>query len=144
MSDDRLSASVAANPVAVLNHYGQSVWLDYLRRSGRIPASAVGLARHLGVRPVFRLHGGVVERVGVPRSRQSALDRVAREAESRGVHGADSRVVFHAADPERASLLQRRLDVAQVTEFSPSMAIHTGPGVVGVAWLGREGQGRPA
>jgi DegV family protein with EDD domain len=116
--------------------------LDYLRRSGRVPPAAVGLARHLGVRPVFRLHGGLVERLGVPRSRQSALDRVTREAERRGVHEAGRRVVFHAADPDRASLLQRRLGVSQVTEFSPSMGIHTGPGVVGVAWLGPEGGAR--
>ncbi len=33
MSDDRVSASVAVNPVAVLKNYGQSVWLDYIRRT---------------------------------------------------------------------------------------------------------------
>jgi transaldolase / glucose-6-phosphate isomerase len=33
MSDDRLSASVVVNPVAALKQYGQSVWLDYIRRS---------------------------------------------------------------------------------------------------------------
>jgi DegV family protein with EDD domain len=109
--------------------------LDYIRRSGRIPPAAVGLARHLGVRPVFRLHQGVVERLGVPRSLDSATDRVIREAQYRGIGEAARRLVFHAADPERASVLQRRLDIADATEFSPSMGIHTGPGVVGVAWL---------
>jgi transaldolase / glucose-6-phosphate isomerase len=33
MSDEPYSASVALNPVAVLKQYGQSVWLDYIRRS---------------------------------------------------------------------------------------------------------------
>jgi transaldolase/glucose-6-phosphate isomerase len=33
MSDDRYSSSVAVNPVAALRQYGQSVWLDYIRRS---------------------------------------------------------------------------------------------------------------
>ena len=33
MSDDRHGSSVAVNPVAALKHYGQSVWLDYIRRS---------------------------------------------------------------------------------------------------------------
>jgi DegV family protein with EDD domain len=109
--------------------------LDYIRRSGRVPAAAVEFAKHLGVRPVFRLHSGVVERLAVPRSREGALARVIREARRRGVGDADARVVFHAADPERASLLQRALRIEDVSEFSPSMGIHTGPGVVGVAWL---------
>ena len=33
MSNDRYGSSVAVNPVAALKNYGQSVWLDYLRRS---------------------------------------------------------------------------------------------------------------
>jgi DegV family protein with EDD domain len=116
--------------------------LDYIRRSGRVPPAAVGLARHLGVRPVFRLHQGVVERLGVPRSRESALERVAHEAQDRGVRDSERRVVFHAADPERASVLGRRLGIAGATEFSPSMGIHTGPGVIGVAWLRPGGRRR--
>jgi DegV family protein with EDD domain len=118
--------------------------LDYIRRSGRVPPAAVGLARHLGVRPVFRLHQGVVERLGVPRSRESALERVMREAQGRGIADADRRVVFHAADPQRARVVQQRLDIAGATEFSPSMGIHTGPGVVGVAWLHPGRRRRPA
>ena len=33
MSENRVGASVAVNPVAALGQYGQSVWLDYIRRS---------------------------------------------------------------------------------------------------------------
>jgi transaldolase / glucose-6-phosphate isomerase len=33
MSENRVGASVAVNPVAALRQYGQSVWLDYIRRS---------------------------------------------------------------------------------------------------------------
>ena len=112
--------------------------MDQLRMSGRVPSAAVDLARHLGIRPVFRLRQGAVERVGVPRSSHTALERVAREAGRRGVDRAESRVVFHAADPVRASTLSRRLGIAKATEFSPSMGIHTGPGLVGVAWIAPE------
>jgi len=109
--------------------------LDYIRKSGRVPPAALGLARHLGVRPVFRLRDGTVERLGIPRSSQSAISRVAYEAEARGIRGADRRVLFHAADPGSAGELGGMLGVEEATEFSPSMGIHTGPGVVGVAWL---------
>jgi hypothetical protein len=45
-------------------------------------------------------------------------------------------VLFHASDPASAEALGSMLGVEEKTEFSPSMGIHTGPGVVGVAWLG--------
>ena len=32
-SDDRHGSSVAVNPVAALKQFGQSVWLDFIRRS---------------------------------------------------------------------------------------------------------------
>ena len=44
--------------------------------------------------------------------------------------------MFHAAMPELAGELARMVgEVSFITEFSAAMAIHTGPGVVGVAWL---------
>lgn len=109
--------------------------VKHLRRSGRVPAMALDLARRLGVRPVFRLEEGAVRRLAVPRSERGALDRVAAEWEAGGGDGGRS-VVFHASAPDRASHLAERLGVTEVWEFSPSMGIHTGPGVVGVAWLG--------
>lgn len=107
--------------------------VDRIRHSGRVPPMALGLARRLGVRPVFRFRQGAAERIGVPRSEAAALDRIAHEYASRGAARA---AVFHAAAPERAGDLTRRIGDAGLTvEFSPSMGIHTGAGVVGVAWL---------
>lgn len=110
--------------------------VEHLKKSGRIPSVALDLARQLGIRPVFRLNGGAVERLGVPRSTQAALRRIRREAMARGLDRASSKVVFHAANQERAEELQELVGGSDyLTEFSPSMGIHTGPGVVGVAWL---------
>jgi DegV family protein with EDD domain len=112
--------------------------LDFLRSSGRVPAIALGLASQFGVRPVFRLRRGVAERVGLPRSEDAALARIVKEWRLGGGEDAVSSVVFHAARPEGAAELSRRLaSVWFVTEFSAAMGIHTGPGVVGVAWLAR-------
>lgn len=114
--------------------------LEHVRRSGRVPAVAVGLARRLHIRPVFRLRDGHVLRLGVPRSEEAALDRVAAEWRSRGGPGGRS-VIFHAAAPDRAAALAALLEVSTICEFSPSMGIHTGPGVIGVAWLPAEAGG---
>jgi DegV family protein with EDD domain len=112
--------------------------VDFIRRSGRVPSVALELARQLGVRPVFRLQGGAVERLGVPRSPEAAIRRIRKEALARGLGEAAGAVVFHAASPRRAEELRALLEGGgPITEFSPSMGIHTGPGVVGVAWLRR-------
>ena len=110
--------------------------LDYLRQSGRVPALALGLANHLGVRPVFRMRQGTAERLGMPRSEEAALERIAKEWRAGGGAAGGAAAVFHAGRPERAEQLAGMLGgVSFITEFSAAMAIHTGPGVVGVAWL---------
>jgi len=110
--------------------------VDFIRRSGRVPSVALQLAQQLGIRPVFRLRGGAVERLGVPRSLPAALRRIRKEAMAGGLSTAAASFVFHAEAPGRAAELREILGGDdEVTEFSPSMGIHTGPGVVGVAWL---------
>ena len=110
--------------------------LEFLRQSGRVPALAVGLANHLGVRPCFRMRDGTAERLGLPRSEEAALQRIARQWRAGGGRTARRSAVFHAARPDRAERLAAMLGgVSFVTEFSAAMGIHTGPGVVGVAWV---------
>ena len=134
--DDVVSAAEdAASRVELI---GALETLDYLRASGRVPALAVGLATQLGVRPVFRFQDGAAERVGLPRSEEAALSRIVKEWRDAGGEDAERSAVFHAARPEAARDLAERLGGASfITEFSAAMAIHTGPGVVGVAWLKR-------
>jgi len=114
--------------------------IDFVRRSGRVSSLALGFAEQLGIRPVFRLQDGAVDRLGVPRSERAALRRIVQEANVGGLRGAERTAVFHAARPERADTLRSMIGGADfITEFSPSMGIHTGPGVVGVAWLAARG-----
>ena len=95
--------------------------------------SVVGRPRPRGKQPT-RVEA--IERLGVPRSEPAALRRIAWEAQARGLGTATRRVVFHAGCPERADALVDTIGGAdQIAEFSPAMGIHTGPGVVGVAWL---------
>lgn len=110
--------------------------IESIRRSGRVPPVALEFARRLGVRPVFRLREGAVERLGLPRSVEAALRRIHQEWVSGGGPQASASAVFHAVAVDRARELSRLVGgTTFLTEFSPSMGIHTGPGVVGVAWL---------
>jgi fatty acid kinase fatty acid binding subunit len=110
--------------------------LAFLRQSGRVSALTLGMANTLGVRPVFRMRQGIVERLGLPRNEEDALTRIVREWRAGGGQEASRSAIFHAGRPQRARALASRLGSDPfVTEFSAAMAIHTGPGVVGVAWL---------
>lgn len=110
--------------------------VEFIERSGRVGPLALGLARQLGIHPVFRLRDGSVERLGVPRSQDAVLTRIRKEAVARGLRSATTSVVFHALRPDGGLPLRDRLGLTgPVSEFSPSMGIHTGPGVMGVAWL---------
>lgn len=118
--------------------------LDFLRQSGRLPALALGLANHLGVRPVFRMRQGAAERLALPRSADAAMARIAKEFRAGGGPAGGRWAVFHAAEPARAGDLEGMLGGGAIFtgEFSAAMGIHTGPGVVGVAWL-RPLEGEP-
>lgn len=110
--------------------------VEFIERGGRVPPLALGLAKHLGIRPVFRLKDGAVERLGVPRTTQAVLDKIRKEAVARGLVAGGDAVFFHSARADDADRLRARLGGGgRVTEFSPSMGIQTGPGVLGVAWL---------
>jgi fatty acid kinase fatty acid binding subunit len=137
--------SVAEDAAARVELVGAMETLDHLRASGRVPALAVGLATQLGVRPVFRFEGGAAERVGLPRSEEAALSRIVKEWRAADGEQAVRSAVFHAARPQAAADLARRVGgISFTTEFSAAMVIHTGPGVVGVAWLKRgEGDSPP-
>ena len=114
--------------------------LKYLHRGGRVGGVATLAGTVLQIKPVLHLVDGRVEPFAKPRTRRKAtrliLQQVAKEADGRQLHAA----IFHADVPEEAQEL--RLQVAErfncselyVTEFTPVMGAHTGPGVLGVAF----------
>jgi DegV family protein with EDD domain len=114
--------------------------LDYLARSGRVPGVVALVGSALHIAPVFTIQQGHVTVVARARSKRRALksmlDRMAELTRRRPTHAA----VFHADVPDEAESL--RAQVADrfncmelyVTEFTPVMGSHTGPGVLGVAF----------
>jgi DegV family protein with EDD domain len=114
--------------------------LDYLARSGRVPNVIALVGSALRIVPIFAIRHGEVSVVGQARSKpravQSMLDQMAAQAGNRPVHAA----VFHADVPDEAEELRGtiaiRFDCLEtfVTEFTPVMGAHTGPGLLGVAF----------
>ena len=112
--------------------------LEYARRSGRVGMLSAALASILNIKPIARLEDGVLNTVDKVRTRKASAERVL--AMGKEVFG-DRPVyigVAHARDPEfamnllgKAKKLFNYKDVVH-SELSVSLAIHFGPGAVGL------------
>jgi DegV family protein with EDD domain len=114
--------------------------LEYLHRGGRIGGAAALLGTVLQIKPVLYLVDGHVDVFAKPRTQSRAVRVMLRQMAKR-VNGDRLHVaILHADVPEAAEAL-RRLIAEQfqcaelyVTELTPVMGAHTGPGVLGVAF----------
>jgi DegV family protein with EDD domain len=114
--------------------------LEYLHRGGRVGNAAALVGSMLQIKPVLCVAEGHVDVFARPRTQSKAirimLQAVADQVDGRHLHAA----ILHADVPEQAEAL--RQEVAQrfrcaelyVTELTPVMGAHTGPGVLGVAF----------
>jgi DegV family protein with EDD domain len=130
--------------------YGALETLEYVARSGRVPALVAGVSDALRVRPVFEMHGGGTGRVGLARTDAGvlrSLERVARERLEPG--RAHWLMLFHADAAEQAARLRERLveacEVArdETVALAPIIGVYTGPGAVGFAALPLRGGDPP-
>lgn len=112
----------------------------YLHRGGRLGAAAALAGTLLQIKPVLWIHDGVVSEFARTRTRAKALqlirNQVSEDIDTRPVHAA----VLHADAADEAQTLEAFLDerfnCAElfVTEFTPVVGAHTGPGILGVAY----------
>jgi len=116
--------------------------LDSLRRSGRLPAIAAIGAGALHLQPIVRYAGGKPTPVGVARSAHRACERLLKAWERTVGPARDLRfVVFHSARDEEAQMVvdrvRERVPRAEtyIVPVTASLAAHTGPGLLGLAWL---------
>jgi DegV family protein with EDD domain len=121
--------------------------VDYLARSGRIPQVAAWGSSVLKVRPVVRFAAGSGSLITLVRGDGWALrelSRMVREGASRQTAGEGGEglvcTVFHADAAGLGCDLLDRLREAlpgadlSLSEFTPVMGVHTGPGLVGYAF----------
>ncbi len=116
--------------------------LHYLAKSGRVPQAAALVNSLLKIKPVFTLNHSDAHTVALPRSSLSATKHMLKCMErniadtQQPLHAA----VMHADVPDKAlalrNLIASRFHCAEIfiTEFTPVMGVHTGPGLLGVAF----------
>ena len=121
--------------------------LYYLWKSGRVPGIAHAGASLLKLKPIFELSQSEVRSLARPRTTRRANERVKELMAERVGDAKVHATVMHAAALEQAELtldaVGERFDCAEsfLTEFTPVMGAHIGPGMVGVAfWAERQGE----
>ena len=112
--------------------------LDYLRESGRAPGLVVGIANFLRIKPVIRLHRGVLNMVSQVRTSAKGIERLVQLAKD--LEPLEQAAVLHTNAVDKARKLADQLKNSlhgirdlEISEATPVLGIHTGPGAVGLA-----------
>jgi DegV family protein with EDD domain len=114
--------------------------LEYLQRGGRIGRAAALAGAMLRIKPVLCLANGQVDVFAKPRTQAKAvrvmLEQMEEQVDGDPIHAA----ILHADVPQEAEALRQevaeRFNCAElfVSELTPVMGAHTGPGVLGVVF----------
>jgi DegV family protein with EDD domain len=116
--------------------------LEYLRRGGRIGRAQSLLGSLLHIKPILTLQDGEAHPLARARTREKALERVYELAISE--RDIQEVAVMQATTPEDAERLAARVVAERphipvhVGRLGPVIAVHGGPGIVGMAAVEEE------
>ncbi|HET9476484.1 MAG TPA: DegV family protein [Dehalococcoidia bacterium] len=124
--------------------------LRFLAKGGRVPWVVHWAAALLRIHPVMAFGDGKPSSIARVRTQARAMDELVRflgrgDGPPEKMHVA----VMHANAPEAAEALADRVrnELAPaellITEFTPVMGVHTGPGFFGIAFYAEEETGEP-
>ena len=115
--------------------------LEFLRRGGRIGGAQAFLGSLLDMKPILDLRDGRVEPIERVRTKKKAVERVLDIIVQRASGKQPVRLAtLHAAAPQEAAALlenaKQRLNAVEaiLCDVSPTVAVHAGPGTVGLAY----------
>ncbi|MDD5312838.1 MAG: DegV family protein [Dehalococcoidia bacterium] len=115
--------------------------LKYLIKGGRVPRVVGWAGSLLNIKPILMLRNGEAHPVARARTYLSAVKQIMELSKNKIIKGLPLHMaVIHAAEPEKAAQLKEQVaasfDCAEliVTDFTPVIGAHTGPGVVGLAF----------
>jgi DegV family protein with EDD domain len=135
--------------VAAARHVADTGWmiqtadtLKYLYMGGRIGRAKHLVGTLLNVKPIIGMEDGIIIPMGQARTRGRAYAKIVELMRERGAANGPIKIaITHVAVPDQAELL---LEMAKsafdcretlISELSPALGVHTGPGLVGVNYF---------
>ncbi len=114
--------------------------LEYLRKGGRIGGAQAMVGSMLSIKPIISVLDGAVESAGRVRTRSKALRFLVDQIPAGKV---EIMSVLHADAPdidEFLAMLEPAVPGAEVIvgSIGPVIGVHTGPRVMGIAWIDRQ------
>jgi DegV family protein with EDD domain len=115
--------------------------LEYLRKGGRIGGAQAMLGSMLSVKPIISVLDGAVESAGRVRTRSKALRFLVDQVP---VGNVELMGVLHANAPDIDEFLAMLAPVVPDAEITvgiigPVIGVHTGPRLMGIAWIDKQG-----
>jgi len=117
--------------------------LDNLRASGRAPDIVVRIANMLQIKPIIQLHHGELRLIGQERTLARSIEHLVEQVGKFGK--IEKLAVLHSNAADKAktlaeklkSRISNKLDI-WITEITPVLGVHIGPGAVGLACVAAE------
>lgn len=117
--------------------------LKYMAMSGRVGAISAEMAKMLSIMPILTIKEGKLDLLEKVRTRKKAWNRLIElTEESLAGRRIEDMFLLHVAAEEDAKqfldLLEKRVDLGRevpITNLSPGLSVHTGPGLVGLAFI---------
>ncbi|WP_299025287.1 glycerol-3-phosphate acyltransferase [uncultured Thermanaerothrix sp.] len=114
--------------------------LSFVAQSGRVSVVNSLVESALRLYPVLSLYQGHIRLEGVERTRRKAIERMIEWLQKHLSGKITALICFHADAPDEGqALYQRLVELLRprehyLTELTPVIGAHAGPGVVGAAW----------
>jgi DegV family protein with EDD domain len=116
--------------------------LKFMAMSGRIGHLTAEMANVFSIKPILTIKDGKLDLLEMVRTRKKSWNRVIElSVERLGEKEIESIFILHVAAEEDAKAFEKQLreampcpDHIPVTELTPGLSVHTGAGLVGVAF----------
>ena len=116
--------------------------LYYLAKGGHVPKIMSLAGSIIKIKPILTFKEGEAEPIANPRTTSKAIERMLQLMEEWMVKGEPLHVAVTHADVEDEAIKLRDRIASQydcadlfITEFTPVMGAHTGPGVIGICFF---------
>jgi DegV family protein with EDD domain len=116
--------------------------LRYLYMGGRIGKAQHLMGTLLNIKPIISMEDGIIVPLGTARTRQKAYSKMLDIVREKVGQGGRIKIAFtHVAAMDQLEILKEEFNKhfqcveVLVSALSPTLAVHSGPGTVGLAYL---------